>query len=484
MTIIKRLIFILLALVSMQARADYSWTGPGIAVFSDAVSACQAGIKYWADVQNGGRFGAGVYTKTTIRVSPSGTYGDCWGYFASKGASTEALSYTVSRGGTECTAPKVYNAATGKCEDPPPPSCPKDQVSEDYFPANGKGSGFPVCSMAGCTVNITYVGGCVGPTATGETACLMRGKTTGTVCNSMTDNSDGTHYGPGQEKPSGGSRTDMPTTKSGGKAVPCPQGTVQGGIDADGVPLCVGSGADPKNPPVAPPTTTNPPVTTQNSDGSTTTTQTTTQQNSDGSTTTTVVKTVVAADGSKTVSQTQDTGKATAGGQGKMDTPNADQANLCKQNPQLAICQNSTVSGDCAAGAASLVCTGDAVQCAQLRYSAELACRQRQDVEDLKVAPTKVLGDSILAGADPKQGDIDKMLKGSEVDVSQAQLDQSGFLGGGSCLANRSISVMGTSVAVDFSRVCSDILPLRAGIMACAFILAYLIVSKSVLQAA
>jgi hypothetical protein len=336
--------------------------------------------------------------------------------------------------------------------------------------------------MAGCTVNITYVGGCVGPTSTGETACLMRGKTTGTVCNSMTDNSTGTNYGPGQEKPSGGTRTDMPTTKSGGKAVPCPQGTVQGGIDADGVPLCIGSGADPKNPPVAPPTTTGPPVTTQNADGSSTTTQTTTQQNSDGSTTTTVVKTIVGADGAKTVSQTQDTGKSTSGGQGKMDTPNADQTNLCKQNPQLAICQNSTVSGDCSAGAAALVCTGDAVQCAQLRYSAELACRERQDLEDLKANGNKSLGDSILSGADPKKADIDNLLKGTEVDLSKPNLDQSGFLGGGSCLANRNFTVLGQTVTMDFSTVCNNILPFRAGIMLCAFIVAYMLVSRSVLQ--
>ena len=401
------------------------------------------------------------------------------------GSVSLGLAYDI-KGGAWCpttnTAPNTTKPLAQQCDDPPPPSCPKGQSTTEWFPKSGSGSGFPVCAESGCAVEVTDVGMCIG-ISTG-TWCEMKGSTTGATCNSQASNKDTTAYGAAQGAnpgSAGASRVDVPTTK-GAKNVPCPTGTVQGGIDADGTPLCIGSGSAPKNPSAVPPTTTSPPVTITNPDGSTTTTQTTTQQNADGSTTTVITKTVVAADGTKSVSQSSDTSKTPSGGSGKQDTPNTDQANLCKQNPQLAICQNSNVSGDCSAGAAALTCTGDAVQCAQLRYSAELACKRRQDDLDVKALPSTAVGDSILGGTDGKKGEIDALMKGTEVDMSKPQLDQAGFIAGGSCIPNKTISVMGKPVEINFTQVCSNIQPLRAGVMACAFILAYLIVARSVLQ--
>ena len=124
---------------------------------------------------------------------------------------------------------------------------------------------------------------------------------------------------------------------------------------------------------------------------------------------------------------------------------------------------------------------GDAIQCATLRAAAAMQCAQEKDAEAVKAMPVKALGEQILSGTDPMQGQFDDVVKGTEIDLGAASLDQSGFLGGGSCLPDRSFSVMGKSVTMSFSGICERIQPLRAAVMACAFIVAYLLVSRSVL---
>jgi hypothetical protein len=109
-----------------------------------------------------------------------------------------------------------------------------------------------------------------------------------------------------------------------------------------------------------------------------------------------------------------------------------------------------------------------------------MQCAQQQDTDALKALPQKALGDQIMGGNDPMAGQIADTLKGTDVDMSRVSFDQSGFLGGGTCLANRSFVVMGRAVPVDFTTVCSNIAPLRAVMMAVALIMSYLIVGRSV----
>ncbi|MFS2017464.1 virulence factor TspB C-terminal domain-related protein [Massilia sp. CT11-108] len=362
----------------------------------------------------------------------------------------------------------------------PPVNCPIGQKAEDWFPYNGNGKGFPICSSSGCAATATDVHTCMTLGSTGVRWCDIEGTLTGAKCNANTDNSQNTNYGAGGAKPSGSSTpSDLPPTKSGGKNIPCPKGSVQGGFDSDGIVICIGTGSDPQNPQTPPPVTTKPPVTVNNSDGSTTTTQQTVQQNSDGSTTTTTTTTVVGADGSKTVSQGSTTTNSTSGTPGKQDTTAADQANLCKQNPTLAICRNSSVSGDCTSG---VVCTGDAIQCATLQAAQKLQCARQSDEDGLKSSASKTLGDAILGGTDPSKGAIDTLIKGDTADMSAPVLDQGGFVGGGACIPDKVFSVMGRTVTMSFAAVCSNIQPLRYAVMACAFILVYLMVARSVIN--
>ena len=262
----------------------------------------------------------------------------------------------------------------------------------------------------------------------------------------------------------------------------CPKGTVPAGFGSDGLISCVGTGSTPKNPP-ADPKTTKVSTSSTNPDGSITVTTTTIKVNADGSNTTTVdkVTTASAANGGGVIKeQTKDT-TPTAGGAPGKETPDKpqEQVNFCKQNPNLAVCRESSVSGTCGQTA----CLGDAIQCATLRATAAMECRERDEIEELKRMPVRGSGQAIIEGADPQQGAIDAMLKGEEIDLSRPNIDESGFLGGGSCFAPKTFSVAGKLVTVEFGVICDNIQPLRYVVLACAFIVAYLLVSKSVMDA-
>lgn len=258
--------------------------------------------------------------------------------------------------------------------------------------------------------------------------------------------------------------------------IPCPAGSVQAGIDADGVPLCVGTGTTPQNPTPPPTTTTKPPTTVTNADGSTTTTQQTVQQNSDGSTSTTTTITTVAADGSKTVTGSTSTTNNTAGTAGRQDTPNTDQMNLCKQNPLLAICQNSTVSGKCG----DITCTGDAIQCATLRAAAAMQCKQQQDSDDLKASSAYALGSAVVGGSDPAASTLPSPSKATTVTMP-GTLDQAGWLGGGQCFADKVVTVQGRSFVLPYSKACDYLIVLRLGLMVIASLVSFRIVRDAVL---
>lgn len=278
----------------------------------------------------------------------------------------------------------------------------------------------------------------------------------------------GTAPDAGAKPPDATSDTKTTSADSTGK---CPGGTVQAGVDSSGIPICVGTGTNP-NTSTSTSTSTTPTTTTTNADGSTTAVSSTSTTNSDGSVTTVTTTVVTAPDGTTKVTRTSSTSNGSNGGSGKDDATK----DFCSAHPQLTVCQNSSVAGTCG----QISCTGDAIQCATLRAAAAMQCAQQQDIDALKVSPQKALGEQILSGADPMSGQISDTLKGGEVDMSRVSFDQSGFLGGGTCLSNRSFTVLGHVVQVDFTTVCNNIAPLRTVMMAVALIMAYLIVGRSV----
>lgn len=324
-------------------------------------------------------------------------------------------------------------------------------------------SSSPTCSISG---GIT-VKNCYSTAATGggiDFYCTFSAVSDGKNAAASSAPSDAGSNKPSDAKPA---KTSTPADSKGN----CPGGTVQAGVDSGGTPVCIGTGTNPSTS-TSTSTTSSPTTTTTASDGTKTATSTTSTTNTDGSVTTTTSTTVTSPDGTVKTSQSSQTGPAPSGAGGKNDDKN----DFCTANPGLTICQNSSVSGSCGQTA----CQGDAIQCATLRAAAAMQCAQQQDTDALKAMPQKALGDQIMAGADPMAGQIADTLKGTDVDMSHVSFDQSGFLGGGTCLANRSFVVMGRAVPVDFTTVCNNIAPLRAVMMAVALIMSYLIVGRSV----
>lgn len=410
-------------------------------------------------------------------AAPSGSSGGYCQFRTSTGALSSAGQYFK----ITCPTTRPYFNGTSCVAESPPPSCPKDTPGtgtwyhstgpEDSNLNNANSPAVTGGCVQSCVVTMTDIHKCY-RASDGKNYCTYSYKSTGGVCAV-----GGSQPSPQSPAPSadGAPRIDVPPFSSpSGK---CPTGTIQGGVDSAGTPICIGTGSDPKNAPPPPPK-----IETEKSeaqpDGSTKHTKTETITNSDGSTTTNTTVTITRPDGSKETSGGTVTSTTPKGTAGKADTPEKDQYDLCKQNPMLTICRNSSVAGTCG----QITCVGDAIQCATLRAAAAMQCQQQADKEALTASPSKSLGEQVLSGNDPMKGDIAAALKGSEVDLSSTALDQSGFVGGGACFPDKTFTVVGKTVTVSFSRVCQDIQPLRAVIMACAFIVAYLIVGRSVIQ--
>ena len=367
--------------------------------------------------------------------------------------------------------------ATAPDPDPdPPPGCPDDIAGEGTWHVGTTGGPYnnktPVDTggcVNGCRVDVTEVKRCFG--VGGKDYCNYAYKGGGATCQ-QGEAPAPSDVSQGPSDP----RSDVPpfdTPKS-----QCPKGTVDAGISDTGLRRCIGTGTDPKNKPPAPPKVETEKTETAD-DGTKTTTKTEVTTNSDGSKTTTTTVTITKPDGTKQVDQKKDTSKTPTNAPGKDDSAKDDEKyDLCKQNPHLTICQNSSVAGKC--GETS--CSGDAIQCATLRAAAAMQCQQQKDLEDLAKAPGLGLGNAIAQGSDPMQGAIDSALKGTEIDLSKPALDATGFVGAGACLAPITMTVIGRPVTASFDSVCQNIQPLRYAIMACAYILVYLLVSRSILQ--
>lgn len=260
-----------------------------------------------------------------------------------------------------------------------------------------------------------------------------------------------------------------PTAASAGKDR-CPPGTTSGGIDSSGIPICLGTGTAPSSST----TTTAAPKTTTNADGSTTTVTTTQTTNADGSVTTatnSVTSGVKNADGSAgpdSATKSSSTGAAANGTAGKSDVPAKD---LCAAHPELNICQNSSVSGSCDQTA----CTGDAIQCAQLRTAQIAYCETQKDNDLSNMA--KALAGNNMAG-------LPTASNGVVTDVAGAggQLDAGGFAGGGTCFADKTFSIMGRTVVMSMTPVCNSLGYLKYVVLLCATIAAYKIIASSLLR--
>jgi hypothetical protein len=401
-------------------------------------------------------------TPPTGPLAPDGSsqvwHVDCLDYNGNPNNPFQTTAYArcFSPGGVLGVFPESGDSVHVMCKVPgePPPKSPDDCKDKNVFLRRvyygGGASSYPAPNhYDGCVVEVVEKVVC--RTDASGTYCYFKMKRTGDVYTGKDSPGDGASPSDKSDDTPSNPRVDGPPLKGPDpkicpNCVPCPAGTAQAGVDGDGVPICVGPGTLPKNTPTPPPVTEKPPVTTKDDAGNTTTKQDTVQQNSDGSTTTTTTTTVVNAAGEKTVTVTSNTTKNAAGDDGKKDATDPDKGDLCAKNPGLTVCKNSSVSGTCG----QISCTGDAIQCATLRATAAMQCKQQADDDDLKSTGAHALGDSILKGNDPEAGNFPSASKADKVEL--AKIDNSGWMGGGSFFKDKTIEFAGKTVTVPLSQ--------------------------------
>lgn len=402
----------------------------------------------------------------------------CYGIKA--GATVES-ALRSGNGHSHCFSPTQYaDYAAKKCvgEKPPdtnpPPSCKAGESGDYTYKSGPRGGANNYSPYKGqpndgtCDVRCKEVKECFSkPNSNSPDTvyCIHVCEKTGNP-KSSGDGSDSPQDG----KEPDDKRDDAPPFDS--PKGPCPAGSVQAGVNSDGVPRCVGTGSEPKNPQPKPPTTEKQ-DTQQNPDGSSTTTTTTTTSNSDGSTTTVVSKTTTGSDGKKTTTESRDTTKSPTGGSGRDESKKDEEKyDLCKQNPHLTICKNSSVAGTCG----QVSCDGDAIQCATLRAAAAMQCKQQENEDLLKASPLTARGNAAINGTD-----LDGLpnSKNAEV-VNIPTLNAQGWLGNGAAFRDVSITVQGKQIVVPLSKWSDYLLPFRYIMMIIASLISYRILAGAI----
>lgn len=479
---IKFLIFLIVLLVlpvTVNAGAPrYHWTMPsdlGDQKFDSPAAACSALI---SKIKAGGGGGS---EKAECRPPHS----DVWVNFYFNGTrDVRVFKEAVCADGSK---PNIYMPEAQQCPDPPPEECKVDGAEydityrvgsqtgpgedaniRDYTPVNNRAR-----DHADCAVRVTDVVKCWAnaslpfprPAYCMYTVTKTGGKSGG--------------GSPSPTEPDMNVPEDRTNAEEQGNADgSCPRGTVNAGLSSSGIPMCIGQGTAPKNPPADPPKSETEKTETA-ADGTKTTTKTETITNSDGSKTIVKTVTVTKPDGSKEVSQGKEVTKTPSGGAGKDDSKKQDEKyDLCKTNPNLTICKNSTVGGKCG----EISCAGDAIQCATLRAAAALQCQASEADKELKESSSYKLGSSILNGSDPAGATLPNPAGATVIDVPKS-LTSDGWLGGGAPFDDLTVDVMGHSLTIPFAEITSHLEFLKYAVMMVASLISFRRISGAVLGA-
>jgi len=138
---------------------------------------------------------------------------------------------------------------------------------------------------------------------------------------------------------------------------------------------------------------------------------------------------------------------------------------FCFANPAAKECgdgEGSSFGGSCDAG---FQCEGDAVQCAHAKETHLQNCKLNKDT------PERQLYES-------SKGDEAEFDNEEVVNVGPASFSQAPILGAASCISDKSISVMGSTVSLPFSRVCQYLAMLGNVLMAVGFLLSGRIIMR------
>jgi hypothetical protein len=155
-------------------------------------------------------------------------------------------------------------------------------------------------------------------------------------------------------------------------------------------------------------------------------------------------------------------GTGNGGGNGEGD-------GFCKENPDSPLCKKGAFSGSCAA---SFVCDGDAIQCAIAKEQHLRNCRLFDDPSD-----ESRLYDAEKA-KDPNRNVTADLPGNSAFTLGSEHYDSTALLGGGSCVSDITVDVLGKTVSLPVSQVCPYVVWLRTILLALGALLWMVIVFK------
>jgi len=140
---------------------------------------------------------------------------------------------------------------------------------------------------------------------------------------------------------------------------------------------------------------------------------------------------------------------------------------FCKENPDLSICKPGSFSGSCKA---SFECDGDAIQCAIARDQHQRSCEMFDNPSEESKLYDKHKG---------KEGNQTEDLPGNDtVSITGSMIDTSDALGGGACIADKSVTVWNRTISLPFSQVCADLAMFGNLLVAVSMLLAGRIVTR------
>ncbi|MBU4509361.1 MAG: hypothetical protein KJ740_23500 [Gammaproteobacteria bacterium] len=493
-----RLIFALTALFASTAHADQDYTeyricsAAGCQYFDSqwVGSAASANSAYWswmdstqpacsnnynhfdyvpAGVNTEQTYGQGTRTQTEYSIT--GCTGNAFVY------PPTTQSVQIMKRISTCLSPNVV--VDNSCVPPPPPCEPPNVIKDGVCgPPDPPKCAYPPGAPMPDTLfqmggGANYKGGYIcylnceavpnmraqkggnwyhwGPyTSTGATCATGTGDATGGQ--PTPGNPDGVPPTPDPNAPP----RDPPPPPPEPPPEQCKKGTCPGQIN--GVTVCMPCeeirsgqptpGGSPNSPPAPPdPTGNNAPPDTQN------TTQSATNCK-DGKCTTTTTKSTTDANGVTTTNS---------------HTKTESQDDFCTTNPRSSMCIDGVFGGACSGGFA---CEGDAVQCAIAKEQHVRNCKLFEDYdnEEAQLYQTEKGKEGSVLGS--LEGNITKTIGASDFDTSDA-------LGAGAtCIANKSINVMGTSILIPFSDICPYLAILGNILMSVSFLLAGRIVMR------
>lgn len=169
-----------------------------------------------------------------------------------------------------------------------------------------------------------------------------------------------------------------------------------------------------------------------------------------GSCTTTVTTTTTVNGGSPVVSS---------------KTTTQSKGDFCAQNAGAKECgdgSGSAFGGSCEAG---FQCEGDAVQCAHAKETHLQNCKINKDTPERQLY-------------EASKGDAADFDNDGVVNVGPSSFSQAAILGSASCISDKSITVMGSTVSLPFSRVCQYLAMLGNVLMAVGFLLSGRIIMR------